>query len=494
MKLLLLAAAGLLTAAAPAPTAAPRSRTFRLTCRATVPAPPAGTKALDVWLPVPHPDKSQDVRELALEASQAGAAVPYTLETDQYGNHVLHLRVAAGKAFKAGQTFNLDHLGKQLDKVPAASIAPLTVTLTALVTRREHLNLSATDDHAPAETEAADPNLARWLAPDRLVPLDEKIRALAQEVVDKAHATTPLAKARAIYEHVVGTMKYDKTGEGWGRGDIYYACDARRGNCTDFHAVFIGYCRAQGIPARFSIGLPLPAGRGAGGAVEIKGYHCWAEFFTTETGWVPVDASEAAKDPARYGYFFGAHDENRVEFTRGRDLTLRPAQAGPPLNYFVYPYAEADGRPLEVAHTYQFVDEAASAELTQPARSKAMKLLFVYNADSGPLNGFKDLLHKTFAPDTYECALCAKTYEFTGMKPEWKQAVAALPLPSEFLHRDEFRQAYPALSGQALPAAFSLDASGQLTPFISAPEMNTLDLKALIALARQRAQALVAAQ
>ncbi|MFD1468932.1 transglutaminase-like domain-containing protein [Hymenobacter caeli] len=323
MKHLLLAATALLTAAAPAPRAAPRSRTFLLTCRATVPAPPTGTKVLDFWMPVPHADKSQDVADLKIESSG-----PYTVETDLYGNKILHLRPAA---------------------------APLTVTLTARVTRREHLNLRATDDKAPVETEALDPNQARWLAPDRLVPLDFKIKAQAQDVVDKAHATTPLAQARAIYEHVVSTVTYDKTGQGWGRGDIYYACDARRGNCTDFHAIVIGYCRALGIPARFSIGLPLPAQRGKG---EIKGYHCWAEFFTKETGWVPVDASEAAKDPGKRAYFFGAHDENRVEFTRGRDLTLVPRQAGPLLNYFVYPYAEADGQPLEVARTYTFEDVA----------------------------------------------------------------------------------------------------------------------------------------
>ncbi|MFD1871482.1 transglutaminase-like domain-containing protein [Hymenobacter bucti] len=325
---LLAAAALLLTAAAPATTTvAPRSRTFLLTCRAVVPVQPAGTKALEFWMPVPHRDKSQDVRDLKIEAG-----APYIVETDQYGNQMLHLKPAT---------------------VPTA---PLTVTLTAQVTRREHLNLRATDDHAPAETEATDPNLKRWLAPDRLVPLDAKIKAQAQEVVDKAHATTPLAKARAIYEHVVSTVTYDKTGQGWGRGDIYYACDARRGNCTDFHAIVIGYCRALGIPARFSIGLPLPAEHGKG---EVKGYHCWAEFFTKETGWVPVDASEAAKNPAKRAYFFGAHDENRVEFTRGRDLTLTPKQAGPPLNYFVYPYAEADGKPVEdVARTYTYEDVA----------------------------------------------------------------------------------------------------------------------------------------
>ena len=325
----LLAVAALATLPAPAQTA-PRSRTFQLSSTATVPVPPSGTKTLDLWLPVPHADASQDVRDLRIESP-----VPYKIEKGAYGNQMLHLRPRT---------------------VPTA---PLVVKLTAQITRREHLNLRAnnpTPINLKTQKEKPDYDMARWLAPDRLVPPDAKIKQQAQEVVAKAQAKTDLEKARAIYEHVVSTVTYDKTGQGWGRGDIYYACDARRGNCTDFHAIVIGYCRSLGIPARFSIGLPLPVGRGKG---EIKGYHCWAEFYTLETGWVPVDASEAAKNPDKRNYFFGAHDENRVEFTRGRDLELTPKQAGPPLNYFVYPYAEADGQPLEVGRVYEYSDITA---------------------------------------------------------------------------------------------------------------------------------------
>ena len=331
----------------PNPPAPLRSRTFLLTCRAVVPSPPAGTRTLDVWLPLPHPDRNQDVTVL-----QTDCPGPCNVTTDTYGNQMLHLR---RQVVQGQYVYQLESgSSRQVLRTITAPVGPLTVTMQARITRREHRNLRASDDQAPAETEVSDPQQARWLAPDRLVPLDARITAQAQAVATAAHATTPLAQARAIYEHVVGTMAYDKTGQGWGQGDIYYACDARRGNCTDFHAVVIGYCRALGIPARFSIGLPLPAGRGQG---EIKGYHCWAECFTAATGWVPIDASEAAKDPSRRAYFFGAHDENRVEFTRGRDLDLVPRQAGPPLNFFVYPYAEADGKVLEgVERRYTFED------------------------------------------------------------------------------------------------------------------------------------------
>ena len=303
----------------------PRSRTFHFDYTATVPAAPAGTRAVELWLPVPHDDASQQVRRLRITTP-----VAYDIQTGEYGNRILHLRATG------------------------AALQGFRVEMSLDATRREHLSLTQASGPRPA-AEAPDPNLSRWLAPDNLVPLDPKIRLWATEVVSKAGAKTDLEKARAIYEHVVSTVSYDKTGQGWGRGDIYYACDARRGNCTDFHAVFIGYCRALGIPARFSIGFPLPPERGT---AEIKGYHCWAEFFTPETGWVPIDASEAAKNPTRRNYFFGAHDENRLEFSRGRDLTLAPRQQSAALNYFIYPYAEADGQPLTgVTHSFRFQDE-----------------------------------------------------------------------------------------------------------------------------------------
>ena len=68
--------------------------------------------------------------------------------------------------------------------------------------------------------------------------------------------TQPLDKARAIYDYVFTTMRYDKTGTGWGRGDVLYACDAKKGNCTDFHSLFIAMARSQGIPARLKSDFP----------------------------------------------------------------------------------------------------------------------------------------------------------------------------------------------------------------------------------------------
>lgn len=40
-----------------------------------------------------------------------------------------------------------------------------------------------------------------------------------------------MEQGRALYDHVLGRLKHDKSGSGWGRGDAQYACDARAGNC-----------------------------------------------------------------------------------------------------------------------------------------------------------------------------------------------------------------------------------------------------------------------
>jgi hypothetical protein len=113
----------------------------------------------------------------------------------------------------------------------------------------------------------------------------------------------------------------------------------------------------------------------------------------------------------------------------------------------------------------------------------------VYNADAGLLPGLKDLFHKILSPDTYPCSLCGITYGTTQMRPEWKEFVRALPLPVDFLHRDEFIRDYPQWRTHPLPAAFVAAESGELVPFIDAAEMDTADLSGLMQLVRERLSA-----
>ncbi|MEC9096071.1 MAG: transglutaminase-like domain-containing protein, partial [Planctomycetota bacterium] len=152
---------------------------------------------------------------------------------------------------------------------------------------------------------------------------------------------SPLVAGRQIYNAVNEYMEYDKPeGKGWGRGDSVWACGNGFGNCTDFHSLFISVCREQDIPARFEIGFSIPSERGAG---TIGGYHCWAKF-AADNQWIPVDISEADKEPSLTDYYYGNLTANRITFSTGRDLTLTPAQQAGPVNFLIYPYAEVAGK------------------------------------------------------------------------------------------------------------------------------------------------------
>lgn len=70
------------------------------------------------------------------------------------------------------------------------------------------------------------------------------------------------------------------------------------------------------------------------------------------------------------------------------------------------------------------------------------KLVFVYNGDSGLVNGVMHYLHKRISPDTYPCALCGMVYDGISVKQEWLNFVKSLAVETEFLHRDEYRQRY----------------------------------------------------
>jgi hypothetical protein len=112
-------------------------------------------------------------------------------------------------------------------------------------------------------------------------------------------------------------------------------------------------------------------------------------------------------------------------------------------------------------------------------------LVFVYNADSGLFNTLTDIAHKIFAPQTYECNLCAITYGNFAIRDEWRQFLETLDVELEFLHRDELVRGY-GLTEVKLPAIFMKAAAG-LQIWITADEINACkELAALQQLIQSR--------
>jgi transglutaminase-like putative cysteine protease len=302
-----------------------RTVAYTYEARAT---PPAGTAVLELWMPLP---REEDQAVLALSLRGSG---PVTVVTQPAsGDRAAYLRVE-----RPGDV--------------------VTLTETATVARREVRAAPGASDARPRDVDAA--AYAPELAATGAVPVSDEIRRIA--AAETRGRDTIVARARALYDWTFAHMEYDKSVPGWGLGDIPYCLKVGKGNCTDFHTLFMALARASGIPARWNIGFPLAYGDGATPAAEptaVAGYHCWAEFYAPGAGWVPVDISEARKHPELRDYFFGSLSGNRILMSRLRGQPLEPG-GGTARNYFIYPVARADGRELPgVAWTFRYRDVAA---------------------------------------------------------------------------------------------------------------------------------------
>lgn len=270
---------------------------------------PTLTEAAEIWIPMALSDAFQKVKIL-----EKKSPVPSKVLKDPANkNEVLYLMLGP------------EHSGQQ-------------ISISYAVTRSEK-----------GPYAEALPNPSVYLTGNKLMPTGGRFEEIAKEALGEKIKESKLVQARALYDYIIETMRYMKFGD-FGRGDSNYACDAKTGNCTDFHSYFISLARSVGIPARFGIGASIPSDRNEGG---MDGYHCWAEFYA-DGKWWPVDISEANKYTALATYYFGRHPANRIEFTRGRDLELNPGPTAGPINFLVFPYLEMGGKEIKAPTTFTF--------------------------------------------------------------------------------------------------------------------------------------------
>ena len=274
---------------------------------------PAEAKELQVWIPIPSQNEYQKV-----ELLESTGEKDFVTTTDpKYKNKLYYTSIEPTSGTMAFNfRFRVIRFEISKFKKPIFPVALL---------------------ESPAK-------LDNFLSPNKLVIINDSIRLIASAVT-KGNFTT-VEKAKAIYDYVFNNMSYDKSIPGWGDGNVARACDVKTGNCTDFHSLFISLCRASQIPAKFYMGVPFVKE-----TPQHTAYHCWAAFYDKNLGWIPVDISEAWKDPSLKEYYFGNLNDARIELTQGRDLVLEPRQKGDVLNYFVYPYVEIDGKPHDKVET-----------------------------------------------------------------------------------------------------------------------------------------------
>jgi hypothetical protein len=100
-------------------------------------------------------------------------------------------------------------------------------------------------------------------------------------------------------------------------------------------------------------------------------------------------------------------------------------------------------------------------------------LLFIYNAKSGKLNSLFDAGHKLLNPSTYQCNLCALTFDTLTENKTWKKFRKESDLEMVFYHIDQFEKEYP--DAKFVYPVILQKANTDLTEFLSSAEISTIE-------------------
>lgn len=312
----------------------PKQRHFVLRYAFTVKDVPAG-KEFRVWIPLAHTDAFQDVQVL----TKQGDAKLHKSAQDDFGNTALYAEAEPERTRDYRFVIEYDVVRTERAELAGDSLAP-----------------------GAHPERASPPALSVYLQPNRLAPVTG---LAAQYAANETKAgASPIEKARAIYDFFGRNWHLDHSSAGCCQGNANWAMENKRGDSLDLASVFIAMARSEQIPARCVLGFEFPADKHA---AEIRKSTAWAEFYPAPMGWLAADIATAVQDSSRRDYAFGSLDTNRVQFSVGRDLKLNPPQEGPPLNFFINPYVEIDGKPYDkVSLDVSFHDVRTSAGTSLP--------------------------------------------------------------------------------------------------------------------------------
>ncbi len=305
-------------------------RTFELSTTVSVADPKGGSK---LWLPVPDLDTDW---QKTLGNDWSGNATRASLASDPArGVRMLYAEFDAG-------------------------VQAPTLTVTSKLQTRNRV----TDLSRPGSVADVDPaQLKAYLGATELQPIDGIVRKTAVEAT--RNAKTDLEKARALYDWVIANGHREPSTRGCGTGDIKTMLETGNlgGKCADLNALFVGLCRAVGIPARDVYGLRLapsafPYKELGANPANLKGaQHCRAEVYLKSYGWVAMDpadvlkvmrqeTAEWLKDPKHpvaapvYAGLFGRWEGNWVGWNTAHDIRLPGSSAKGSLPFLMYPNGE----------------------------------------------------------------------------------------------------------------------------------------------------------
>jgi len=310
-------------------------RTFEVTTRVDIAKPQGATK---VWLPIPSINSDW---QRSLESSYSSNGQTKMSVDGKYGARMLQVEFAA------------------------AEPQPFVELTSRVQTQNRAQDLSTKGDRAALDAS----DLQFWQRATALLPTDGIVRETAIEAT--RGAKTDVEKAQAIFNWVVTNTYREPKVRGCGEGDIKTMLETHNlgGKCADLNALFVGLCRAVGLPARDVYGIRLaPSTFGyrelGGNPSSLKGaQHCRAEVYLAGHGWVAMDPADVAKVMRQEAPhwikntahplvaavnkgLFGGWEGNWMAYNHAHDLRL-PGATGGQLGFFMYPVAETAAQRLD---------------------------------------------------------------------------------------------------------------------------------------------------
>ncbi|MGZ3181756.1 MAG: transglutaminase-like domain-containing protein [Telluria sp.] len=257
------------------------------------------------------------------------------------------------------------HFGARFLMAEFDGSAPPVLDVTSRVQTRDR----AIDWKARPLDVSDSADLRQWMAPTTLMPLDGIVKKTALQIVSGARDDRE--KVQRIFDWIVLNTFREPKVRGCGVGDIKTMLETGNlgGKCGDLNGLFVGLCRAVGIPARDVYGLRLAPSafgyRELGGKSEsLKGaQHCRAEVYLKGHGWVAMDPADVCKvmrqetanwikdpddplvAPVKAG-LFGGWEGNWMGYNMAHDVVL-PGFNGGKLPFLMYPQAQRNGEPLD---------------------------------------------------------------------------------------------------------------------------------------------------
>ncbi|ODS99485.1 MAG: transglutaminase [Lautropia sp. SCN 69-89] len=240
----------------------------------------------------------------------------------------------------------------------ADTVQPMLTLTHRVQTQNRAVDWKARDADRPDPAE-----LRRWTAPSELITTDGIVRKVANQIT--LGARSDREKAQRIYDWVIVSTYREPKVRGCGVGDIKTMLETGNlsGKCADINALFVGLCRASGIPARDIYGIRLvPSAFGyrelGANPASLKGaQHCRAEVYLKAHGWVAMDPADVTKvmrqetpewikdaghpivAPVRKA-LFGSWEGNWMGYNSASDITLPGSRQGR-LGFLMYPQAQS---------------------------------------------------------------------------------------------------------------------------------------------------------